>query len=391
MGRAIVLILHQRADAGAGPLERALASTRRLLAERLASAFRAAGADESRIVEGEPDDTPFGARLRSLAGPLGRDGLVVLGSGALPLARPVDLRPFVSLARSGARRARANGRSSADVIAFGRADLVAEIPDLPNDNVVPRWLEQVAGITVDAPRRGWRLAVDIDSPLDLVLAARAPGASRAVRDAARSVADAGPLIASRLEQVRRVMTDPRAELLVAGRTSATTLRWLETRTASRTRALVEERGLRASAALPGSAAAPPAPAQRPPASVLASLLEPEGRWSLGELTAHLADAAVIDSRVLLASRLGPDERAWPAAEDRFASDLLLVRGIRDPWLASLTASARDAPVPVLLGGHTLVGPALRLIARPTRASAVTAGRSGGAAGPADQDAAAAST
>jgi len=55
-----------------------------------------------------------------------------------------------------------------------------------------------------------------------------------------------------------------------------------------------------------------------------------------------------------------DERGWPAAEDRFASDLLLAERIRDPWLHALTTSALAAPIPVLLGGHTLVGPAVRL-------------------------------
>ena len=40
----------------------------------------------------------------------------------------------------------------------------------------------------------------------------------------------------------------------------------------------------------------------------------------------------------------------PAAEDRFASDLLLPERIADPWLRGLTASAAAAPIPILLGG-----------------------------------------
>ena len=66
--------------------------------------------------------------------------------------------------------------------------------------------------------------------------------------------------------------------------------------------------------------------------------------------------------MLLAHRLGVDESAWPSAEDRFASDLLLPERVADPWLRALTASALAAPIPVLLGGHTLVGPGLRLLA-----------------------------
>jgi hypothetical protein len=152
-----------------------------------------------------------------------------------------------------------------------------------------------------------------------------------------------------------VAADARKELLVAGRTSSTTLRWLERRTASRTRALIEERGLRTTRA-----------GQRPAASILGMLLDRDGPESFGTSVARLGDAAIVDTRVLLAHRHGADERAWPAPEDRFASDLLLHDRIADPWLRALTAAAADAPIPVLLGGHTLVGPGLRLALRRPR-------------------------
>ena len=95
--------------------------------------------------------------------------------------------------------------------------------------------------------------------------------------------------------------------------------------------------------------------------MLGELLDRDGGpSSLGQLVARLADGALLDSRVLLAHRLGADEAAWPPPEDRFASDVLLADRVRDPWLAELTAAAAGAPVPILLGGHSLVGPGLRL-------------------------------
>ncbi len=216
------------------------------------------------------------------------------------------------------------------------------LPELPGDNALPRWLEEAAGYEVTDLRRRWRLAIDIDGPLDAILAG-VPVAE----DGARAAA-----VLSRLAAIRAVAADPTAELLITGRTSAATLGWLERHTASRTRALIEERGLRTART-----------GQRPPTSILGALLERDGVASFGATLARLADAALVDTRVLLAHRLGADERAWPRAEDRFASDLLLPDGIVDPWLRDLTMSALDAPIPVLLGGHTLVGPGIRLVLR----------------------------
>jgi hypothetical protein len=156
--------------------------------------------------------------------------------------------------------------------------------------------------------------------------------------------------------VRAVAADARTELVVAGRLSAAGLAWLERRIPARTRALVEERGLRTAVA-----------GQRPPRSVLGALLDRDGPASLGGLVAELGEGAIIDSRVLLAHRHGPDDSAWPAPEDRFASDLLLHERIADPWLRELTRSAAEAAIPIVLGGHTLVGPGLRLALRPGRA------------------------
>ena len=101
---------------------------------------------------------------------------------------------------------------------------------------------------------------------------------------------------------------------------------------------------------------------RPPRSTLGMLVDRDGPEALGRLLAELGDGAVVDTRVLMAHRSGADEADWPPAEDRFAADLLLPDRIADPWLRALITGLRDAPIPVLAGGHTLVGPGMRLLA-----------------------------
>lgn len=358
MASVRAIVLHRPAGMAAGPLERWLADARHERAERLVRRLAVAGATGGEILVGEPDDTTFGARIRAIVAALGREsGLVVAGSGAAALATAHDLRPFVEIAASGEARAIVNNRHSADLVAIGDPGVLGDVPDLPSDNALPRWLEEVAGVPVEEVRSRWRLAFDLDSPLDLLVAGLAtpPDAAVAI---------------DRLERVAEVLRDRRAEVLVAGRTSASALRLLERKAASRTRALVEERGLRASSrlALRAEDAGRPGRSVRAPASVLAMLLDDRGPGALEAIAARLADAAVVDSRVLLAARLGADERGWPRAEDRYASDLLLPDRIDDPWLRELTNAARDAPIPILLGGHSLVGPGIRLLLRRTGAA-----------------------
>ncbi len=349
-----VLVLAPQLSADAGLLERRLDDARAVLAEHHRRAFLAAGAHEVVVRREPPDDTPFGARLRRLVEELEPTGLVVMGAGSIPLATAADLRAFLAAATTEAPGALANHRYSADIIAIARAaEALRDLPpDLASDNALPRWLAEMAGVPVHDLRARRRLAMDVDSPLDLLLL-------EGWRDAPvlplPDDAEAGP-VRDRLAVLHRLAADPGAELLVAGRTSAADLRWLERSTRSRTRALVEERGLRTA----GIGATVGRPNRRPPRSLLGELLDRDGPGSLGRHVAALCDGALLDSRVLLAHRCGSDDRGWPPAEDRFASDLLLPGRVRDPWLADLTAAAAEAPIPVLLGGHGLVGPGLRL-------------------------------
>ncbi|MEX2546223.1 MAG: hypothetical protein WD830_00370, partial [Chloroflexota bacterium] len=151
----------------------------------------------------------------------------------------------------------------------------------------------------------------------------------------------------RMQAAAREFLDRTSEVLVAGRVSSRTWQYLETETACRIRVLSEERGMHA--------------AGTDEAGTARSIL---GQWiaiagperAFGELLPEVSRAAFIDLRPALV-QLG----IRPSRADRFAADLGLVDQIEDVRLREIVAAACASPVPVILGGHTLVGGCLELL------------------------------
>jgi hypothetical protein len=343
MGEATVIILHPPPE-GDGPLTTLLHDAQGRLAEHQAALFSDAGATRVFVDRG-PRAAAFGARLEELVAAVS-GGLVLLGAGSVPRLRLTDAQRLVAAAR-GQGPALTNNHHSSDVLAIADTGLLRGLGPEPGDNALPRRLAE-RGVWVDELPGRERLAMDLDTPLDLALIALLPGVPGSLRQLAADT----DLLVPRLAELQALAANPGAELLVFGRGSARTLAWLERRTACRIRFLAEERGLRT------------APLeQRPARATVGRLLAARGAEALAPIVAELADGAILDSRVLLADRFGRDEGAWPRSEDRYASDLLRPAAIADPWLQTLTASAAGARVPILMGGHTLVGPGLPLVLR----------------------------
>ena len=328
--------------------------------ERLLAAhegmFARAGAAEIRVIAEWRAGKTFGEVLAAEAPR--RGGVVVLSSGAVPLLRLADAHGLVQAAGASGREALTNNRYSSDVCAISDAAALRELPPLPSDNALPRWLEERAGYTVNELASRDRLAVDLDTPLDVAIAALAASCPIWLKVAAQEKGFAVP----RRDEIRAVAANPHAELLVFGRAGSRTLHWLERNVRCRVRFLAEERGMRASSplAIGEPRAEPGADRTRRPASSLGLLLG-DAPSDLAAHVSRLSDGAVLDSRVLLAQRFGADEAAWPGPEDRYASDLLRPDGIRDPWLRDLTLSAASATIPIVMGGHSLVGPGIALV------------------------------
>ena len=257
-----------------------------------------------------------------------------------------------------------NNFYSTDFAAWTPARVLKEIPLPDTDNELSWALRFDAGLSARTLPRSAATQLDVDTPTDLLTLSLHPGCGPHTRqyleglkgDEGRTLPGNGnpgliqPVLLEHighsirelqhtLEQALAVLLDREAEIFVAGRVSAAASAYLQTEALCRKRILAEERGMRASGRQ----------ARGEVSSLLGVLLEDRSPRQFFEALSQMGEAVILDSRVVLAHR-----RTWPSTGDRFYSDLRQPERIEDPFLREFTAAALAAPVPVVLGGHSLV-------------------------------------
>ncbi|HEX6130064.1 MAG TPA: hypothetical protein VF071_13675 [Candidatus Limnocylindria bacterium] len=351
-------------DAAFGSYAAVALTGQALLAAELSRRLGAQGAAVARLVpRADPDEDRFHwgrwyaaamrAALADAAGPA--DAIGYAGAGSLALAGDALLDDLLSPIPG---EVVANNRFSADAfVVAGDPDLaLAALEAADTDNAAVRVLEEAGFASRDLRAVAWS-RFDVDTPLDLALlrlATRLSG-TRAVDGSVTGFLEMATLPGGRrlevphLEALGEVIRDRAGELVVAGRIPAAGLLRLESETACRVRAFVEERGMRSAR-------------EQRPRSLLAAWVERLGPADLVAQLASLADAVVLDTRVVMAALAGSaDAAAWPPQEERFASDFADHAQVATPWLRELTEAAARASVPVLLGGHALVSDGLQVL------------------------------
>lgn len=309
------------------------------------SAEMAAIAPPGVEVEMDGDEAPFhfGRRLLRLVQARRLERFVVTGAGSVPLLSASELRRFGRACLSRDPVVVANNLYSADILGVSVAKALEKIDLPPTDNALALRLWKKAGLRgIEFPRTP-STQYDIDSPVDLLILSLHPGVGAHLR----SYLDGLALETARLREAARLLTDPGAEIVVAGRVGSHTWTFLERQTACRVRLFSEERGMRALGREEGGVAR----------SFLSYHLEAVGMERFFSELSTLGGAVFLDSRVLLAHR-----GTATSEEDRFLSDLGRWEEIGDPFLRELTHAASEAPVPVVLGGHSLVSGGLMALA-----------------------------
>jgi CTP:molybdopterin cytidylyltransferase MocA len=295
-------------------------------------AFASAGADVDRH-ESEPFH--YGSELARIVEAHALDRVAAIGAGAGALLDVAQLLAMRAELESADALVLSNNYYSADLVAFAPTSALRAIALPATDNPLPRLLHQQAGLPSRQLERSSATLLDVDTPADATVLRRHPACPREIARLEAWDAQLG----DRIDSLMRIITTPDRELVVAGRVGAPVWTYLESQTACRVRMLAEERGMQAAGRdVTGRAR-----------TALGFLYERTGARTFFERMAELGDGMLFDTRVLFA-HLG-----WrPVASERFASDLFDVDGIGDGPLREFTAAARDARIPLLLGGQALV-------------------------------------
>lgn len=275
----------------------------------------------------------FGLKLRDTVREHQVDFPFYIGGGAGALLTPDDFASIAALCTKDT--VVTNNLFSADLVAFrpGTAIEVVEPPE--QDNPLALLLRDQAGLREVCLPRNAATQFDMDTPSDLLVLSLHPGIARNVKGYLESLR----LDVSRLRQVMPLLTDVDAEVVVAGRVGSQVWAHLEAKTACRVRLFSEERGMRADGR----------EARGEARSLVGLYIQEVGLRRFFRTLAELGQAAFIDSRVVFA-HMG----LRPSASDRFLSDLGRPEEIVDDFVREFTAEALRAPMPVVLGGHSMV-------------------------------------
>lgn len=284
-------------------------------------------------IEESPAPFHFGRCLRDVLNRYDADKVCCLGGGSMALASGAVFRGMGEMLSGGENRVITNNLYSGDMTAFTPAEAIDWISLPEIDNPLPRLLRDQAGLEAIVLEKSIETMLDVDTPTDLAVLSLYPRLPEGLKPAMFAT----ELQRSKLRRAMACFTDKEARVTVAGRVNSHVWSKLETDTACRCRVVSEGRGMRAEGRSDAGS------------SILGYMLEWTGAKGFFDKLAEMGDAAFLDTRGLF-SHVG---KSFSRA-DRFYSDMLEPDQISDPWLRAFTFEAREARIPVALGGHSLV-------------------------------------
>jgi CTP:molybdopterin cytidylyltransferase MocA len=296
--------------------------------------------DATHFIRSLPGSIHVGRQLAQIVQQFGSRRLICFGGGSAPLLADETLERLLSRLAGSDGLVVTNNRFASDWAGWTPATTIAAwVERLPQDNMLGWVLSSEAGLPVESLPPSAASRLDIDTPTDLLVLRLHQG----TRPHLRAYLEQLPLDTTALAQAVAVLAVAAGRVFIAGRFGPEAWTALNRASQCWLRVVAEERGMVSSGRL----------ARGEVYSLLAEHMAVMGMDTFFDGLAHQADAAFIDSRVLLAHH-----GRRPGEVDRFASDLARPDQIEDSWLRAFTGHARQARLPVILGGHSLMSGAM---------------------------------
>lgn len=268
------------------------------------------------------------------------ESVLVLGGSAAPFLTAEGIEQLAEREEPGC--AWLNNRLSPDLIFFAPARSVFEVKECRTDNDFGYALEKQAGLTARYLPSELMFAYDVDTPLDALLAAKSPRSGHRLREAVLAFNHR-----VRLEEAFDLLRRGEyRDVAVIGRAHPVEAERFAQACQLRLRLYSEERGMKALGRIERGEVR----------SLVGELVRALGWQGFFSHAAQSCALVLFDTRVVLA-----EQRREISDGDRFASDLLMDDDVHDLDLREMARAAAAAPIPILLGGQTLVSGGLRLL------------------------------
>lgn len=287
----------------------------------------------------KPEEFHFGKELQATILEHGLTRVFCLNGAGCPLITVDELKMVCHKLLQRESFVYTNNTQSADMVAFTVPEKIAEA-DLPAmDNSLALTLRDQLGLEMELMPHSLGLLFDIDTPSDLLVLGAGPFAGPRTRAAIESF----KLDYDNLEQAKAVLKDEYEDVALIGRVGAPVIGRLNAVLKLRLRVFSEERGMKSLGRIEAKEVV----------SLLGLLIDHTGIDQFFSYLARVARCAFIDSRVLMYHyRYDLPDR------DRFLSDLNRWEEVENSWLREFTRAAVECPIPVVLGGHSLVSGSL---------------------------------
>jgi CTP:molybdopterin cytidylyltransferase MocA len=304
----------------------------------------ASEAAEFATVDFEPNGRRFhfGTRLRQVIVKYGLENVIYMGGAAAPLISPCEFNQIALALKRSRNTVIMNNVQSADLVAFTPARAIDEIELPDNDNSLGNLLRGIGMSRMLVPNSG-RVNFDIDTPTDILILGLHPDCGARLSRAIASL----DWPRDKLNQAIEILRDDSREIAVIGRVGPSVIQYINANMVHRMRVFSEERGMKALGREERGEVV----------SLLGFMIEELGPCKFFEYLSSVCDLAFIDTRVIFA-HLQKQVSDW----DRFQSDLGRFQLIENQWVKEFTRSAWESPIPVILGGHSLVAAGLWILA-----------------------------